>query len=183
MLLEEPRQTQAKFDLTFVIHDEGTSGRIGVSLLYACDLFEESTARHLLELVIGILGQSAHHPQLRLSQFAELAHKPLSPEAASLATIVAGRRGAPPAMMRAIRLSDDAHEADIVAALVRMLERHDALRLQHDRASGQWNFAGPGELWETPIFLGQTAAAPGPSGLPLGWRYNPATKSRHRRGC
>ncbi|TBN12306.1 amino acid adenylation domain-containing protein [Agrobacterium cavarae] len=160
MLLEEPRQTQAKFDLTFVIHDEGTSGRIGVSLLYACDLFEESTARHLLELVIGILGQSAHHPQLRLSQFAELAHKPLSPEAASLATIVAERRGGPLAMMRAIRLSDDAHEADIVAALVRMLERHDALRLQHDRASGQWNFAGPGELWETPIFLGQTAAAP-----------------------
>ncbi|MBO0132033.1 non-ribosomal peptide synthetase [Agrobacterium burrii] len=159
MQLEEPRQTQAKFDLTFVIHDEGTGGRIGVSLLYACDLFEESTARHLLELVIGILGQAAHHPELRLSQLAEFGHKHLGSDAASLATILAERQGATIPTRRAIRLADGAEETDIVAALVRMLERHDALRLGRDRDSGHWNLAGSAELWDTPVFRKKPAEA------------------------
>lgn len=158
MLLEEPRQTQAKFDLTFVVHDEGTGGRIGVSLLYACDLFDESTARHLLELVIGILGQAAHHPQLRLSQLAEFGHKRLGADAASLAAILAERHGVQPTTRRAIRLADGVHQADIVAALVRLLERHDALRLRRDRNGGQWNFADAADLWDAPILLEQAAA-------------------------
>ena len=157
MSLDEPRQTQAKFDLTFVVHDEGTGGRIGVSLLYACDLFDEATARHLLELVIGILGQAAHHPQLRLSQLAEFGHKRLSADASFLATILAQRRGASTMTMRAIQLADGTRETDVVAALVGLLERHDALRLRRNPESGQWNLADAAELWEVPILQEQPA--------------------------
>ncbi|APO76913.1 amino acid adenylation/thioester reductase domain-containing protein (plasmid) [Rhizobium etli 8C-3] len=157
MTLEEPRQTQAKFDLTFVVHDEGTGGRIGVSLLYACDLFDEATARYLLELVIGILGQAAHHPQLRLSQLAEFGHSRLSDGASSLAAILAERRAASPATARAIRLADGVHEADVVAALVGLLDRHDALRLRRDPEGGQWRLADAADLWEAPILREQPA--------------------------
>lgn len=157
MALGEPRQTQAKFDLTFVIHDEGAGGRIGLSLLYACDLFDDATARHLLELVIGILGQAMHHPQLRLSQLAEFGHRRLGTEASSLATILAERRDASPTTTRAIRLADNARETDVVAALVGLLERHDALRLQRDPQSGQWNLAAAADLWDTPILRAQPA--------------------------
>ncbi|NTG90672.1 amino acid adenylation domain-containing protein [Agrobacterium rhizogenes] len=157
MVLGEPRQTQAKFDLTFVVHDEGSDGRIGVSLLYACDLFDDATARHLLELVIGILGQAIHHPQLRLSQLAEFGHRRLGVEASSLATVLAERKGASPTATRAIRLAESTHDTDVVAALVGLLERHDALRLRHDPESGQWNLAGAAELWETPVLRDQPA--------------------------
>lgn len=157
--LDEPRQTQAKFDLTFVIHDEGSEGRIGVSLLYACDLFDDATARHLLELVIGILGQAMHHPQLRLSQLAEFGHRRLGAEAASLATILAERPGTSPTTTRAIRLAENTHETDIIAALVGLLERHDALRLRRDPESGQWNLADAADLWEAPILSGRAVGS------------------------
>ena len=159
MKLEEPRQTQAKFDLTFVVHDEGAGGRIGISLIYACDLFDDATARHLLELVIGILGQAAHHPQLRLSQLAEFGHRRLSPEASSLATILAERRGVSSTSKRAIRLAEEVRKSDVVAALVGLLERHDALRLRRDRGSGQWNLADAAEFWAAPILQELPASA------------------------
>lgn len=155
MALTEPRQTQAKFDLTFVIHDEGADGRIGVSVLYACDLFDDATAQHLLELVIGILGQAMHHPELRLSQLAEFGYKRLSAKAASLASILAKHRQTSETTTRAIRLAEGINERDVVAALVRLLERHDALRLRRDTRSGQWNLADAADLWETPILLRQ----------------------------
>lgn len=157
MVLAEPRQTQAKFDLTFVIHDEGADDRIGVSLLYACDLFDDDTARHLLELVIGILGQAMHHPELLLSQLAEFGYKRLNAKAVSLASILAKRLQTSETTTRAIRLTEGTNERDVVAALVRLLERHDALRLRRDAKSGQWNFADAAELWETPILLRQAS--------------------------
>ncbi|MBO9101941.1 MULTISPECIES: non-ribosomal peptide synthetase [unclassified Rhizobium] len=157
--LEEPRQTQAKFDLTFVVHDEGAGGRIGVSLLYARDLFDETTARHLLDLVIGILGQAAHHPQLRLSQFAEFGQRCLTPRASSLATILAARQGASSTTMRSIQLADGVRQADVVAALVGLLGRHDALRLRRDAENGRWDLAATARLWDAPVLLEQPATA------------------------
>ncbi len=151
--LEEPQQQQAKFDLTFVIHDEGGKGRIGISLLYAQDLFNEATAQHLFEMVIGIIGQGAHHPKLQISQFAEFGYNALKPAAASLAAIIAEQQHSQPVTKRTIRLARNVTETEVVAALSWMLARHDALRLMRDEKTGQWILADATLLWETPILV------------------------------
>lgn len=150
--LNEPRQTQAKFDLTFVIHDEGMDGRVGVSLLYARDLFDDATARHLVELVIGILGQGVHHPDLRLSQMADFAHRLLNDGGAELAGRLAEHEGITPKFTtRAILLEKEARDVDIAAALAKLLARHDALRLRQDPENRRWGLANAADLWEKPI--------------------------------
>lgn len=144
---QEPQQTQAKFDLTFVIHDEGPQGRIGVALLYACDLFEASTAQSLLERVIGLLGQGAQHPALRLSQMADFTPLALSPQAAALAAQLAPRP-LPPSQ-RTLTLAEGVSETDCIAALARLLARYDALRLIPGRHG--WTLAGAAALWDQPL--------------------------------
>ncbi len=165
----EPRQTQAKFDLTFVVHDEGGDGRIGVSLLYAHDLFDEATARHLLALVIGILGQGAHCPQLRLSQLAEFGDGRLGDGAADLVARLAARGEAPVATARAIRLKTEAGDADVAAALAGLLERHDALRLRRNPVDGRWDLADAAALWETPVLRKQPPGTDGDGAGFMGW--------------
>lgn len=176
IILEEPRQTQAKFDLTFVIHDEGGEGRIGVSLLYACDLFDEATARQLFELVIGMLGQGVHHPALRLSQLAEFGHGRLDDAAADLAGILAA--SAPRATARAIRLATDATDADIAAALAGLLERHDALRLRRDPLTRRWDLATAADLWDAPV-LRDAPPATGDADRFMAWVRNDGGEAAH----
>jgi amino acid adenylation domain-containing protein/thioester reductase-like protein len=145
---EEPAQTQAKFDLTFVVHDEGSDGRMGLALLYACDLFDQSTAEGLLERVIGMLGQGAHQPDLHLSQMADFMPQALSPQAAALAAQLAP--AALPPSQRTIALAAGVSPADCSAALARLLARHEALRLI-PTATG-WTLAGAAVLWDRPLF-------------------------------
>ncbi|MDQ0457779.1 non-ribosomal peptide synthetase [Rhizobium paknamense] len=153
IIASEPTQTQAKFDLTFVLLDEGQGGRIGLSLLYASDLFDEDTATDLLELVTGILGQGMHHPRLRLSQLAEFDHRRLDASASALAGLLAQRNVAKTDSRRRIALKEGIGEAQIVAALSNLLERHDALRLRQDPKTGQWQLAETAALWERPLLV------------------------------
>ena len=124
----EPRQTQAKFDLTFVLHDEGEAGRIGLSLLYASDLFSDSSSADLLSMVTAALCLMLHHPELRVSELGDLAAAPLSAPGLALlrglASVASGIEH------REIALRPEIASPEIAAALVRALSRHPALRLQ-----------------------------------------------------
>lgn len=127
----EPRQTQAKFDLTFAFNDYGDGETLGISVLYAVELFDSATAQQLLETVVGVLGQVAFHPGLRLSELAVFTRHELTDRARELArTIAAGHEGA--AGTRTIRLAPRTDIDRIAGALYRILATHDALRLRPD---------------------------------------------------
>lgn len=124
----EPRQTQAKFDLTFVLHDEGAAGRIGLSVLYASDLFSARGSEDLLSMVAATLCLMLHHPELSVSKLGDLSATPLS--APGLVVL----RGLAPAMAgtgrREIALRSEVTGTEIAAALIRLLSRYPALRVR-----------------------------------------------------
>ncbi|WP_285561466.1 non-ribosomal peptide synthetase, partial [Actinoplanes regularis] len=68
----DPVHAAAKFDLSVILvehHDErGRPAGFTTEILYATDLFDESTAQSLANRLVAVLGQVAADPQLTLSQ-------------------------------------------------------------------------------------------------------------------
>ncbi|WP_051111526.1 non-ribosomal peptide synthetase [Sciscionella marina] len=143
----EPSQTQAKFDLTFAIH-EYTDGGIGCSLLYATELFTPETARGLLELVLGVLGQAAHTPELRLSELAAFGHRALGEQASAFAELLAEEH--PGTVRCAVELPQGSGATQAAAAVYRALAAHAALRLR--RGTEGWRIANAAELLAEGVF-------------------------------
>nr|APD72036.1 non-ribosomal peptide synthetase 2 [Streptomyces sp.] len=145
----EPTQTQAKFDLTFAVHERAEGGPLGVSVLYALDLFDSDTARGLLELVVGFLGQVAFHPGLRLSELAEFGHHQLSERSVELAAVLTARGneplGAVSTTARTVLLRPGTPAEPVAAALYALMAAHDALRLRQDDG-GRWYTASAAEI-------------------------------------
>ncbi|MFD0891498.1 condensation domain-containing protein, partial [Streptosporangium algeriense] len=72
-LRAEPRFVDTrttKFDLVFHVFDAGGRTPLDLSLTYASALFDEATARDLLDGVAAVLAQSVSHPETRLSHLA-----------------------------------------------------------------------------------------------------------------
>ncbi|MEU5402389.1 amino acid adenylation domain-containing protein [Streptomyces sp. NPDC005963] len=154
----EPTHTQAKLDLTFAIH-ERPEGPLGVSVLYSLDLFDGDTARGLLETVIGVLGQAAFHPGLRLSQLARFTHRELTPRASEIATALAHSDDGPtrhPAdtTSRTVRLRPGTPPELVAAAVYALLAGHDALCLSDE--AGPWRIRDAAEVLDRPA-LTETA--------------------------
>ncbi|MEU0990002.1 amino acid adenylation domain-containing protein [Streptomyces sp. NPDC005953] len=150
----EPTHTQAKLDLTFAIHERPEGGPLGVSVLYSLDLFESDTARGLLEAVIGVLGQVAFHPRLRLSQLAHFTPCELTPRGSEIAAVVSQSvdgptRSSTATTSRTVRLLPGTPAEPVAAAVYALLAGHDALRLTGE--AGQWRIRDAAEALERPV--------------------------------
>lgn len=176
----EPEQTQAKFDLTFVIHEDVNIGNFGLSLLYSRDLFDESTAQDLFELVVSILGQGVQHPQQRFSQMVGFDQQYLTQDTLDAVNAISQRTQTLRVTSRTIEVSADVDETAIVVALARLLERHIALRLLPKPTSdGRW-LADSASIWETPILLDAPVLPGEVHRLVARIRKSASTKSRSK---
>ncbi len=143
-VVEEPRQTQAKFDLTFVLHDEGGQGRIGLSLLFACDLYSEQTAANLVSQLTATLGQMIYCTDTPLSEVQYIVESPFS----EIALSGLSKRSSDIPEHRQIALRDDVKDHEIRRALIRLIARNPALRLIHDPELRGWRVLETAELFE-----------------------------------
>lgn len=126
----EPSQDQARFDLTFLVHDHLDGGPPGLSVLYAHDLFDDDTAAGLLDAVAAVLGQAAHHPGLTVSQLTEWG--PIREGSPS------GRTG-----RRTVRLRPGTPPDAVAAVLNRLHADHRALRVVPAERAFERALCGP----------------------------------------
>ncbi|MFF4991404.1 amino acid adenylation domain-containing protein [Streptosporangium saharense] len=153
-LRAEPRFVDTrttKFDLVFHAFDAGGQAPLDLSLAYATALFDEDTARGLLNGVAAILAQTVSHPETRLSRLAV----PDGPDQPEILLTPAqrwwldGHRDGTPLTVRSLSLAPGTDDSDLVAALRGCVLRHDALRTRLWRdATG---------LWRTAVLDGQRA--------------------------
>ncbi|MEV4096442.1 amino acid adenylation domain-containing protein [Streptosporangium saharense] len=156
-LRAEPRFVDTrttKFDLVFHAFDAGGQAPLDLSLAYATALFDEDTARDLLNGVAAVLAQTVSHPEIRLSRLAV----PDGPDQTEILLTPAqrwwldGHRDESPLTVRSLPLIPGTDDSDLVAALRGCVLRHDALRTRLWRdATG---------LWRTAVLDGQRAMEP-----------------------
>ncbi|MFF0574808.1 non-ribosomal peptide synthetase [Streptosporangium saharense] len=153
-LRAEPRFVDTrttKFDLVFHAFDAGGQEPLDLSLAYATALFDEDTARDLLNGVAAVLAQTVSHPETRLSRLA-VPDGPAQPEillTPAQRWWLDGHRDGTPLTVRSLPLAPGTDDSDLVAALRGCVLRHDALRTRLWRdATG---------LWRTAVLDGQRA--------------------------
>ncbi|WP_415972542.1 amino acid adenylation domain-containing protein [Rhodococcus sp. 077-4] len=119
-VLRPPDDASAKFDLIAAIGPRGESGQLGLDIVYRRELFDDNTARTILDDMVLIAAQAVADPTRRISELVTRPDQPTSHH------IPRDGRSRPGRWTRTLTLSHP-QVRRAQAALIGLYLRHDAL--------------------------------------------------------